>query len=55
VITACSPRNFGLVKGLGAVEAFDYKDPDCAKKIREYTHDNLKLCWDTIAHQRAHV
>jgi hypothetical protein len=48
VITACSPRNFSLVKDLGAVEAFDYNDPDCAKKIREYTHDTLKLCWDTI-------
>lgn len=49
MITTCSPRNFDLVKGLGAIEAFDYKDPDCAKKIREYTHDNLKLCWDTIS------
>ena len=31
------------------MEAFDYNDPDCAKKIREYPGDNLKLCWDTIS------
>ena len=48
-ITTCSPRNFDLVKSLGAAEAFDYNDPDCAAKIRKYTNDNLKLCWDTIA------
>jgi hypothetical protein len=48
VITACSPHNFALVKSLGATEAFDYNDPDCAKKIREYTHNTLTLCWDTI-------
>lgn len=38
-----------MVKSLGAVEAFDYKDPDCAKKIREYTNNELKLAWDTIS------
>ncbi|KAK6380403.1 uncharacterized protein PV06_05451 [Exophiala oligosperma] len=48
-ITTCSPRNFGLVKSLGAAEAFDYNDPECAKKIREYTNNNLKYVWDTIS------
>lgn len=48
-ITTCSPRNFEMVKSLGAAEAFDYNDPLCASKIREYTHDALKLCWDTIS------
>ena len=38
-----------MVKRLGAAEAFDYNDPLCASKIREYTHDALKLCWDTIS------
>jgi len=37
------------VKALGASEAFDYNDPDCAKKIREYTKDNLTLAFDCIA------
>jgi len=48
-ITTCSPRNFDMVKSLGAAEAFDYNDPDCAKKIRDYTNNELKLCWDTIS------
>jgi NADPH:quinone reductase-like Zn-dependent oxidoreductase len=33
---------------LGAAEAFDYNDPDCAKKIRQYANDNLKYIWDPI-------
>ncbi|KXT03166.1 hypothetical protein AC579_4968 [Pseudocercospora musae] len=49
VIAICSERNFSLVKKLGAVEAFDYKDPDCAKKVREYTNNSLRLVLDCIA------
>ncbi|KAK6857046.1 zinc-binding oxidoreductase CipB [Apiospora arundinis] len=30
VVTTCSPRNFGLVKSLGAAAAFDYRNPDTA-------------------------
>ncbi|KAL1880464.1 hypothetical protein Plec18167_003868 [Paecilomyces lecythidis] len=49
-ITTASKRNFGLVKSLGAVAAFDYSDPaKCAAEIREYTNNSLKLAWDTIA------
>lgn len=49
VITTCSPRNFDLVKSLGAEAAFDYNDPECAAKIKEYTKNNLKYVWDTIS------
>ena len=49
VITTCSPRNFGFAKALGAVEAFDYKEPDCAKKIREYTKNKLTRVLDCIS------
>jgi NADPH:quinone reductase-like Zn-dependent oxidoreductase len=49
VLTTCSSRNFDLVKSLGAEEAFDYKDEDCAKKIKEYARGELKYVWDTIA------
>ncbi|KIV77459.1 hypothetical protein PV11_09252 [Exophiala sideris] len=48
-ITTCSPRNFEFVKSLGAAEAFDYNDPECAAKIRKYADDNLKYVWDTIS------
>ncbi|KAK7185651.1 hypothetical protein PSPO01_08337 [Paraphaeosphaeria sporulosa] len=49
VIATCSPHNFDLVKSLGADQVFDYKDPDCGKKIREATNDSLKLAFDTIS------
>lgn len=49
VITTCSARSFDHVKSLGASAAFDYKDKDCAKKIREYTNDKLTKVFDTIS------
>lgn len=49
VITTCSPHNFDLVKSYGADLAVDYRDPDCAKKIRDFAGNKLTLAWDTIA------
>lgn len=49
VITTCSASNIDRVKALGATEAFDYKDPSCGEKIREYTKDSLKKIFDTIS------
>ncbi|KAL1306686.1 hypothetical protein AAFC00_005356 [Neodothiora populina] len=49
VIVTCSPHNFDFVKSLGADAAFDYKSPDCAKQIREYTNDSLTHVFDTIS------
>lgn len=49
MITTCSPRNFDLVKSLGAEAAFDYNDPEVSAKIKEYTKGNLKYIWDTIS------
>lgn len=36
VITTCSPRNFNLVKQLGAAKAFDYNSPTVRKDILRY-------------------
>jgi len=36
------------VKKLGADVVYDYKDPDCAKKIRDQTSDKLRHAFDTI-------
>ncbi|KAF2772592.1 putative zinc-binding oxidoreductase ToxD [Teratosphaeria nubilosa] len=49
VITTCSERNFPFVKSLGASAAFDYKDPDVAKKIREHTKDQLAYAFDCMS------
>jgi NADPH:quinone reductase-like Zn-dependent oxidoreductase len=49
IITTCSPGNFDLVKSLGADAVFDYRDPDCVQKIREYTNGTLMHVLDCIA------
>lgn len=49
VVTTASERNWSLLKSLGAEERFDYKDPDCAKKIRDYTDDSLRVALDCIS------
>ncbi|KAK5957310.1 hypothetical protein OHC33_001682 [Knufia fluminis] len=49
VITTCSARNFDLVKSYGADVAFDYSDPECARKIKEYTSDGLTHVFDCIS------
>ena len=48
MVTTASPRNFDLVKSLGADQVFDYNEPDVGKKIREATNDKLKYAWDTV-------
>ncbi|KAI9738804.1 MAG: hypothetical protein M1834_008311 [Cirrosporium novae-zelandiae] len=49
VITTCSPRNFDLVKSLGATAVFDYNDPSCGSKINAYTHNTLQHVFDCIS------
>jgi NADPH:quinone reductase-like Zn-dependent oxidoreductase len=49
VITACGVHNFDLVKSYGADACFDYKDPECGKKVREYTGDKIEYVFDTIS------
>lgn len=48
VVTTCSPRNFALVKSLGATDAFDYADPATPAAIRA-KYPTLALGLDTIA------
>jgi NADPH:quinone reductase-like Zn-dependent oxidoreductase len=49
VLTTCSPRNFSLVRSLGADAVFDYREPTAAAEIKKYTNDKLKLVFDCIA------
>ncbi|KAK4497713.1 hypothetical protein PRZ48_010366 [Zasmidium cellare] len=49
VLATASPHNHALLKALGAEEVFDYRDPSCASKIRDYTNDSLTLVLDCIA------
>ena len=51
VVTTSSPHNFDLCKSLGADAVFDYNDPTCAEKIKEYTKDSLFYAFDTITNE----
>lgn len=53
VITTASKRNFQLVKDYGADEVFDYNDPECGSKIREYTKDKLHYVFDCITEKNS--
>ena len=49
VLTTTSPKNFDLVKGLGADEVFDYRDENVVEKIRAATGNALDIAFDTIS------
>ena len=49
VITTASPKNFNLVKDLGADEVFDYGDESVVENIRAYTSNALEIAIDTIS------
>jgi NADPH:quinone reductase-like Zn-dependent oxidoreductase len=49
VLTTASPKNFGLVKGLGADSVFDYRDEDVVQKIRAAAGNALEIALDTIS------
>lgn len=49
VIATASPRNFDLLRKLGADHVFDYNDPEVGEKIRQATNDKLKLVFDCIS------
>ncbi|KAI0780462.1 GroES-like protein [Trametes elegans] len=49
VVSTASPRNFALVRSLGADAVFDYRDPDVVAKIKEATGDSLTRVLDAIA------
>jgi len=49
VLTTASPKNFDLVKGLGADEVFDYRDESVVEKIRAVTGNALDIAFDTIS------
>lgn len=48
-MTTCSPRNFELVRGLGADHVFDYRSQSAVSMINEVTNDTLGYAFDTIA------
>ncbi|KAI0290826.1 hypothetical protein BC826DRAFT_1025506 [Russula brevipes] len=49
VLTTASPKNFDLVKGLGADEVFDYRDEKVVEKIRAMTGNALDIAQVTGA------
>ncbi|KAI1733398.1 hypothetical protein F4680DRAFT_455005 [Xylaria scruposa] len=50
-ITTCSPHNFDLVKSYGADDVYNYKDAECAAKIRADTGNTLEYAIDCVAEE----
>ena len=48
VLTTCSPRNFDLVKGLGAGKAYDYHDAGCGARVRLDTGNWLFYAYNCV-------
>ncbi|KAI0070947.1 GroES-like protein [Panus rudis PR-1116 ss-1] len=53
VVSTASPKNFELVKSLGADAVFDYKDPDVVSKIKEVTKDSITKGLETIGTEQS--
>lgn len=53
VVSTASPRNFELVKSLGASEVFDYRDPDVVSKIKKASGDSIKKAVDAISEKES--
>lgn len=49
VLATCSPKNFGLVRNLGANEVLDYNDPETPARIKELTGNKLAHVVDCIS------
>jgi NADPH:quinone reductase-like Zn-dependent oxidoreductase len=49
VIVTCSPHNFDYVKSLGAIAAFDYKDPNCSQQIKDFSKDSITHAFDCVS------
>ncbi|KZT00987.1 GroES-like protein [Laetiporus sulphureus 93-53] len=49
VVTTASPRNFELVRSLGADVVFDYHDSDVVSKVKAATGDSIAESFDTIS------
>ncbi|KAF4966633.1 hypothetical protein FZEAL_10631 [Fusarium zealandicum] len=54
VVTTCSPRNFDLVKSLGAAHVFDYRSNNLARAIKEAA-PGLRYVFDTIGNETSSV
>ncbi|CAE6363335.1 unnamed protein product [Rhizoctonia solani] len=49
VVTTTSPKNFNLLKSLGADVVINYKDTDLVQQIQRATGNSLKFAFDTIS------
>jgi len=53
VLATASPKNFDLLKKLGASQLFDYNSPDVVEKIKAATGGKLKYAFDCVGPKTA--
>eukprot|EP01114_Cavostelium_apophysatum_P007780 TRINITY_DN1995_c0_g1_i2.p1 TRINITY_DN1995_c0_g1~~TRINITY_DN1995_c0_g1_i2.p1 ORF type:complete len:224 (+),score=30.69 TRINITY_DN1995_c0_g1_i2:462-1133(+) len=53
VIATSSPKNFDLVKSLGASDMFDYRDPNLVKKVQEAAGKKINLAFDAASSEES--
>ena len=49
VIATASEKNSSLVLSCGAKAVYDYHDPECGRKIRDFTNNSLRYVFDCIS------
>ncbi|CAE6477090.1 unnamed protein product [Rhizoctonia solani] len=49
VVTTASPKNFNMLRSLGADVLINYKDSDVVQQIKRATGNSLKFAFDTIS------
>ncbi|KAF8681004.1 NADPH quinone reductase [Rhizoctonia solani] len=55
VVTTTSPKNFDLLKSLGADIVINYRDTDIVEQIQKATENSLKLAFDTVGETDAQI
>jgi NADPH:quinone reductase-like Zn-dependent oxidoreductase len=58
VVTTASPKNFSLLRSLGADAVVDYRDPDVVGKVKAATNDSIAVgldAWSAPDSQAASV
>ncbi|KZV63569.1 zinc-binding oxidoreductase ToxD [Peniophora sp. CONT] len=56
IFAVCSPKNYDLVKSLGADSTYDYRDPEVSQRIKDASGGKIQFAVDAISeHDSARI